>query len=139
MIKMSNKKKESNARKRKEIQQKRRYLKNTGFQIETLKWVFLSFVLIIFGGFRYIKYLLLFLLVYDLIQTKYLFSVKWSKYLKYLVNKLVILLFILNLKMFIFRNVVEAIIVIILVYIFNQKYIKNYDKFKSLGGDADEE
>lgn len=139
MIKMSNKKKESNARKRKEIQQKRRYLKNTGFQIETLKWVFLSFVLIIFGGFRYIKYLLLFLLVYDLIQTKYLFSVKWSKYLKYLVNTLVIFLFILNLKMFIFRNVVEAIIVIILVYIFNQKYIKNYDKFKSLGGDADEE
>ena len=136
---MSNKKKESNARKRKEIQQKRRYLKNTGFQIETLKWVFLSFVLIIFGGFRYIKYLLLFLLVYDLIQTKYLFSVKWSKYLKYLVNTLVIFLFILNLKMFIFRNVVEAIIVIILVYIFNQKYIKNYDKFKSLGGDADEE
>ncbi len=137
---MSNKKKELNAKKRKanEIRQKKRYLKDTGFQIETLKWVFLSFVLIIFGGFRYIKYLLLFLLVYDLIQTKYLFSVKWSKYLKYLLNTLVIFLFILNLKMFIMRNVVEAILVIILVYIFNQKYIKNYNKFKDLGGDTDE-
>ena len=48
---MSNKKKELNAKKRKanEIRQKKRYLKDTGFQIETLKWVFLSFVLIIFG------------------------------------------------------------------------------------------
>lgn len=136
---MGNKKKESNARKRKEIQQKRRYLKNTGFQLETVKWLFISFVLVIFGAAKYIKYSLLLLLVWDLFQTKYLFSIKWSQYLKYLVNSVVIFLFILNLKMFIIRNIVEAILVIILVYIFNQKYIKNYDKFKSLGGDADEE
>lgn len=136
---MGNKKKESNARKRKEIQQKRRYLKNTGFQLETVKWLFISFVLVIFGAAKYIKYSLLLLLVWDLFQTKYLFSIKWSQYLKYLVNSVVIFLFILNLKMFIIRNIVEAILVIILVYIFNPKYIKNYDKFKSLGGDADEE
>jgi hypothetical protein len=136
---MRNKKKEANARKRKEIQQKRRYLKNTGFQLETVKWLFISFVLVIFGAAKYIKYSLLLLLVWDLFQTKYLFSIKWSQYLKYLVNSVVIFLFILNLKMFIIRNIVEAILVIILVYIFNQKYIKNYDKFKSLGGDADEE
>lgn len=138
---MSNKKKQANARKRKtkELQQKRRYLKNTGFQLETVKWLFISFVLVIFGAAKYIKYSLLLLLVWDLFQTKYLFSIKWSQYLKYLVNSVVIFLFILNLKMFIIRNIVEAILVIILVYIFNQKYIKNYDKFKSLGGDADEE
>ena len=138
---MGNKKKKLNARKRKtkELQQKRRYLKNTGFQLETVKWLFISFVLVIFGAAKYIKYSLLLLLVWDLFQTEYLFSIKWSRYFKYLVNALVIFLFILNLRMFIFRNVVEAIIVIILVYIFNQKYIKNYDKFKSLGGDADEE
>ena len=136
---MGNKKKESNARKANEIQQKRRYLKNTGFQLETVKWLFISFVLVIFGAAKYIKYSLLLLLVWDLFQTKYLFSIKWSQYLKYLVNSVVIFLFILNLKMFIIRNIVEAIIVIIFVYIFNQKYIKNYNKFKSLGGDADEE
>jgi len=60
----------------------RRYLIDTLFQLETLKWVFLSFVLIIFGGFRYIKYLLLLILVWDLLQTKYLFSLKWFKNLK---------------------------------------------------------
>ena len=138
---MGNKKKKLNARKRKtkEFQQKRRYLKNTGFQLETVKWLFISFVLVIFGAAKYIKYSLLLLLVWDLFQTKYLFSIKWSRYFKYLVNALVIFLFILNLKMFIIRNIVEAILVIILVYIFNQEYIKNYDKFKSLGGDADEE
>ena len=54
-------------------------------------------------------------------------------------NALIIFLFILNLKLFIARNVVEAILVIFLIYIFNQKYIKNYDKFKKLGGDTDEE
>ena len=110
---MGNKKKESNARKRKEIQQKRRYLKNTGFQLETVKWLFISFVLVIFGAAKYIKYSLLLLLVWDLFQTKYLFSIKWSQYLKYLVNSVVIFLFILNLKMFIIRNIVEAILVII--------------------------
>ena len=134
---MSNKKKEANARKRKakEIQEKRRYLIETGFQIETLKWVFLSFALIIFGGFRDIKYLLLFMLVFDLMQTKYLFSAKWSKYLKYLVNALIIFLFILNLRMFILRNIVELIFVIILIYIFNEKYMKNYNRFKDIEGD----
>ena len=64
---MSNKKKQANARNGKEMQ--RRYLIDTLFQLETLKWVFLSFVLIIFGGFRYIKYLLLLILVWDLLQT----------------------------------------------------------------------
>ena len=131
---MGNKKKEANARKRKEkeIQEKRRYLIDTGFQIETLKWVFLSFALIIFGGFRDIKYLLLFMLVFDLIQTKYLFSAKWSQYLKYTVNGLIIFLFILNLRMFIPRNIVELIFVIILIYIFNEKYMKNYNLVKEL-------
>ena len=137
---MRNKKKKLNARKRKtkELQQKRRYLKNTGFQLETVKWLFISFVLVIFGAAKYIKYSLLLLLVWDLFQTEYLFSIKWSRYFKYLVNALVIFLFILNLKMFIFRNVVEAIIVIVLIYIFNEKYMKNYNKFKDLGGDTDE-
>lgn len=134
---MGNKKKEANARKRKEkeIQEKRRYLIDTGFQIETLKWVFLSFALIIFGGFRDIKYLLLFMLVFDLIQTKYLFSAKWSQYLKYTVNGLIIFLFILNLRMFIPRNIVELIFVIILIYIFNEKYMKNYNLVKELESD----
>lgn len=136
---MGNKKKESNARKRKEIQQKRRYLKNTGFQLETVKWLFISFVLVIFGAAKYIKYSLLLLLVWDLFQTKYLFSIKWSRYFKYVVNALVIFLFILNLRMFIFRNVVEAIIVIVLIYIFNEKYMKNYNQFKDMECDEDEE
>ena len=138
---MRNKKKEVNARKRKtkELQQKRRYLKNTGFQLETVKWLFISFVLVIFGAAKYIKYSLLLLLVWDLFQTKYLFSIKWSRYFKYLVNVLVIFLFILNLKMFIFRNVVEAIIVIVLIYIFNEKYMKNYNRFKDMECDEDEE
>jgi hypothetical protein len=138
---MGNKKKKLNARKRKtkELQQKRRYLKNTGFQLETVKWLFISFVLVIFGAAKYIKYSLLLLLVWDLFQTKYLFSIKWSRYFKYLVNALVIFLFILNLKMFIFRNVVEAIIVIVLIYIFNEKYMKNYNQFKDMECDEDEE
>ena len=138
---MGNKKKKLNARKRKtkELQQKRRYLKNTGFQLETVKWLFISFALVIFGAAKYIKYSLLLLLVWDLFQTKYLFSIKWSRYFKYLVNALVIFLFILNLKMFIFRNVVEAIIVIVLIYIFNEKYMKNYNRFKDMECDEDEE
>ena len=138
---MGNKKKKLNARKRKtkELQQKRRYLKNTGFQLETVKWMFISFVLVIFGAAKYIKYSLLLLLVWDLFQTEYLFSIKWSRYFKYLVNALVIFLFILNLKMFIFRNVVEAIIVIVLIYIFNEKYMKNYNQFKDMECDEDEE
>lgn len=138
---MGNKKKKLNARKRKtkELQQKRRYLKNTGFQLETVKWLFISFVLVIFGAAKYIKYSLLLLLVWDLFQTEYLFSIKWSRYFKYLVNVLVIFLFILNLRMFIFRNVVEAIIVIVLIYIFNEKYIKNYNQFKDMECDEDEE
>ena len=134
---MGKKKKEANARKRKakEIQEKRRYLLDTGFQIETLKWVFLSFVLIIFGGFRDIKYLLLSMLVFDLMQTKYLFNVKLSKDLKDVVNVLIIFLFILNLRMFILRNVVELIFVIMLIYIFNEKYMKNYNRLKDIEGD----
>lgn len=138
---MGNKKKKLNARKRKtkELQQKRRYLKNTGFQLETVKWLFISFVLVIFGAAKYIKYSLLLLLVWDLFQTEYLFSIKWSRYFKYLVNVLVIFLFILNLRMFIFRNVVEAIIVIVLIYIFNEKYMKNYNQFKDMECDEDEE
>lgn len=129
----------SNKKKAKELQQKRRYLKNTEFQLETVKWLFISFVLVIFGAAKYIKYSLLLLLVWDLFQTKYLFSIKWSRYFKYLVNALVIFLFILNLKMFIFRNVVEAIIVIVLIYIFNEKYMKNYNRFKDMECDEDEE
>mgnify|MGYP000873969639 FL=1 len=138
---MGNKKKKLNVRKRKtkELQQKRRYLKNTGFQLETVKWLFISFVLVIFGAAKYIKYSLLLLLVWDLFQTEYLFSIKWSRYFKYLVNALVIFLFILNLRMFIFRNVVEAIIVIVLIYIFNEKYMKNYNQFKDMECDEDEE
>jgi hypothetical protein len=138
---MRNKKKEANARKRKarEMQEKRRYLIDTLFQVETLKWLFISFILIVFGCFRHLKYLLLIALVLDLLQTKYLCNLKWFKYLKYLMNALIIFLFILNLKLFIARNVVEAILVIFLIYIFNQKYIKNYSKFKNLGGDTDEE
>lgn len=138
---MRNKKKEVNERKRKakEIHEKKRYLIDTGFQLETLKWLFISFILIVFGCFRHLKYLLLIALVLDLLQTKYLFSLRWFKYLKYLMNGIIIFLFILNLRLFISRNIVEVIVVIILVYIFNQKYIKNYDKFRDLGGDTDEE
>lgn len=85
---MGNKKKKLNARKRKtkELQQKRRYLKNTGFQLETVKWLFISFVLVIFGAAKYIKYSLLLLLVWDLFQTEYLFSIKWSRYFKFAVD-----------------------------------------------------
>ena len=122
-----------------ECESKKRYLKNTGFQLETVKWLFISFVLVIFGAAKYIKYSLLLLLVWDLFQTEYLFSIKWSRYFKYLVNALVIFLFILNLRMFIFRNVVEAIIVIVLIYIFNEKYMKNYNQFKDMECDEDEE
>lgn len=138
---MRNKKREVNERKRKakEIQEKKRYLIDTGFQLETLKWLFISFILIVFGCFRHLKYLLLIALVLDLLQTKYLFRLRWFKYLKYLMNAIIIFLFILNLKLFISRNVIEAILVIFLIYIFNQKYIKNYDEFKNLGGDTDEE
>lgn len=136
---MGNKKENARKKKAKEMQEKKRYLIDTGFQIETLKWIAVSFILIVFGCFRHLKYLLLLILVLDLLQTKYLFGLKWFKYLKYLVNTVIIFLFILNLKMFIMRNVVEAILVIILVYIFNQKYIKNYNQFKDLGGDTDEE
>ena len=114
---MRNKKKEVNERKRKakKIQEKRRYLIDTGFQLETLKWLFISFILIVFGCFRHLKYLLLITLVLDLLQTKYLFSLRWFKYLKYLMNAIIIFLFILNLKLFISRNVIEAILVIFLI------------------------
>ena len=103
-----------------ECESKKRYLKDTTFQLETVKWLFISFILIIFGASRYIKYTLLVLLALDLLQTKYLFSAKWSQYLKYTVNGLIIFLFILNLRMFIPRNIVELIFVIILIYIFNE-------------------
>lgn len=133
---MCNTKKEANARK--EIQEKRRYLKETVFQLETLKWLFISFLLIIFGAARGVKYSLLLLLVLDLFQTKYLFAEKYFKYLKYLLNILIIALFIMNLEMFIIRNVVEAISVIVLIYIFNGKYMKNYNKFREIDGDENE-
>jgi len=122
-----------------ECESKKRYLKDTVFQLETLKWLFISFILIIFGASRYIKYTLLVLLALDLLQTKYLFSLKWSKYLKYLVNALIIFLFILNLRMFILRNIVELIFVIMLIYIFNEKYRKNHNKFVELDGGKNEE
>lgn len=118
-----------------ECESKKRYLKDTVFQLETLKWLFISFVLVIFGASRYIKYTLLVLLVLDLVQSKYLFSIKWSQYLKYTVNGLIIFLFILNLRMFIPRNIVELIFVIILIYIFNEKYMKNYNLVKELESD----
>lgn len=122
-----------------ECESKKRYLKDTVFQLETLKWLFISFALIIFGAARYIKYILLFLLVWDLFQTKYLFCLKNSKYVKYLLNVVIIVLFIMNLKIFIIRNIIEAIVVIILIYIFNEKYKKNYNQFEECDGGKNEE
>ena len=104
--------------------EKKRYLKDTVFQLETLKWLFISFFLIIFGAAKYIKYSLLFLLVLDLFQTKYLFELKYFKYFKYVLNAVIIFLFVLNLKLFIIRNIIEVIVVIILIYIFNEKLAK---------------
>ena len=115
-----------------EESEKRRYLKDTVFQLEIVKWLFLSCALIIFGAYKYIKYLLLLLLVLDLFQTKYLFELKYFKYLKYALNTVIILLFIMNLKMFIIRNISELILIIILIYIFNKKYRKNYNQFVEL-------
>ena len=112
--------------------EKKRYLKDTAFQLETVKWLFISFALIIFGATRYIKYSLLLLLVWDLFQTKYLFGLKYFKHFKYLLNTVIIVLFIMNLKMFIIRNIVEAIFLIILIYIFNEKLAKTYNKFIEL-------
>ena len=80
--------------------EKKRYLKDTVFQLETLKWLFISFFLIIFGAAKYIKYSLLFLLVLDLFQTKYLFELKYFKYFKYVLNAVIIFLFVLNLKLY---------------------------------------
>ena len=122
-----------------ECESKKRYLKDTTFQLETVKWLFISFILIIFGASRYIKYTLLVLLALDLLQTKYLFCLKNSKYVKYLLNAVIIFLFILNLRMFILRNIVELISVRILIYIFNEKYMKNYNRFKDIEGDRYEE
>ena len=112
--------------------EKKRYLKDTVFQLETLKWLFISFFLIIFGAAKYIKYSLLFLLVLDLFQTKYLFELKYFKYFKYVLNAVIIFLFVLNLKLFIIRNIIEVIVVIILIYIFNEKLVKTYNKFIEL-------
>lgn len=117
-----------------ECENKKRYLKDTVFQAESLKWLFISFALIIFGAAKHIKYMLLLFLVLDLFQTKYLFGLKNSKYVKYLLNSLIIVLFIMNLKMFIIRNIVEVIIIIILVYIFNEKLAKSYNQFMGLDG-----
>lgn len=115
-----------------ECENKKRYLKDTVFQQEIIKWLFISFALIIFGAARYIKYVLLLLLVWDLFQTKYLFRLKYFKHLKYALNTVIIILFIMNLKMFIIRNIVELILIIILVYIFNQKIAKAYNQFIEL-------
>ena len=115
-----------------ECESKKRYLKDTAFQLEMIKWLFLSFTLIIFGASRYIKYCLLLLLVWDLFQTKYLFGIKYFKHFKYLLNTIIILLFIMNLKMLIIRNVIEAILIIILIYILNQKFAKTYNEFMEL-------
>lgn len=141
MIKMKNQNYQTDE-KMKEVREgseKRRYLKDTVFQLETLKWLFISFVLIIFGAAKYIKYMLLFLLIWDLFQSKYLFELKYFKYLKYALNAVIILLFIMNLKMFIIRNIIEAIVVIILIYIFNERYRKNYNQFEEWNGDKNEE
>ena len=141
MIKMKNQNYQTDE-KMKEVREgseKRRYLKDTVFQLETLKWLFISFVLIIFGAAKYIKYMLLFLLIWDLFQSKYLFELKYFKYLKYVLNAVIILLFIMNLKMFIIRNIIEAIVVIILIYIFNERYRKNYNQFEEWNGDKNEE
>ena len=78
-----------------ECENKKRYLKDTVFQQEIIKWLFISFTLIIFGAARYIKYVLLLLLVWDLFQTKYLFRLKYFKHLKYALNT-VIIIFILR-------------------------------------------
>ena len=110
----------------------RRMWKDTVFQLETLKWLFISFFLIIFGAAKYIKYSLLFLLVLDLFQTKYLFELKYFKYFKYVLNAVIIFLFVLNLKLFIIRNIIEVIVVIILIYIFNEKLAKIYNQFIEL-------
>ena len=115
-----------------ECESKKRYLKDTTFQLETLKWLFISFFLIIFGAAKYIKYSLLFLLVLDLFQTKYLFELKYFKYFKYVLNAVIIFLFVLNLKLFIIRNIIEVIVVIILIYIFNEKLAKIYNQFIEL-------
>lgn len=115
-----------------ECESKKRYLKDTVFQLETLKWLFISFFLIIFGAAKYIKYSLLFLLVLDLFQTKYLFELKYFKYFKYVLNAVIIFLFVLNLKLFIIRNIIEVIVVIILIYIFNEKLAKIYNQFIEL-------
>ena len=112
--------------------EKKRYLKDTVFQLETLKWLFISFFLIIFGAAKYIKYSLLFLLVLDLFQIKYLFELKYFKYFKYVLNAVIIFLFVLNLKLFIIRNIIEVIVVIILIYIFNEKLAKIYNQFIEL-------
>ena len=112
--------------------EKKRYLKDTVFQLETLKWLFISFFLIIFGAAKYIKYSLLFLLVLDLFQTKYLFELKYFKYFKYVLNAVIIFLFVLNLKLFIIRHIIEVIVVIILIYIFNEKLAKIYNQFIEL-------
>ena len=45
----------------------------------------------------------------------------------------------MNLKMFIIRNIIEAIVVIILIYIFNERYRKNYNQFEEWNGDKNEE
>ena len=116
--------------------EKKRYLKDTVFQLETLKWLFISFFLIIFGAAKYIKYSLLFLLVLDLFQTKYLFELKYFKYFKYVLNAVIIFLFVLNLKLFIIRNIIEVIVVIILIYIFNEKLAKIYNQFIELALDG---
>ena len=123
---MSNKKKQANARNGKEM--KKRYLIDTLFQLETLKWVFLSCVLLVFGCFRHLKYLLLIALVLDLLQTKYLCNLKWFKYLKYLMNTLIIFLFILNLNMkspeTIFSSLLYVLIVIISIVVDFSIYIE---------------
>lgn len=141
MIEMKNQNYQADEKMRevREGSEKRRYLKDTVFQLETLKWLFISFVLIIFGAAKYIKYMLLFLLIWDLFQSKYLFELKYFKYLKYALNAVIILLFIMNLKMFIIRNIIEAIVVIILIYIFNERYRKNYNQFEEWNGDKNEE
>ena len=72
------------------------------------------------------------MLVLDLFQTKYLFELKYFKYFKYVLNAVIIFLFVLNLKLFIIRNIIEVIVVIILIYIFNEKLAKIYNQFIEL-------
>ena len=59
MIEMKNQNYQADEKMRevREGSEKRRYLKDTVFQLETLKWLFISFVLIIFGAAKYIKYM----------------------------------------------------------------------------------